>query len=74
MCNYVINFSCKSKICKIYVKEETRKIIKDAIKELKGNYNNLHIKNIAVLLLDLSNLFFIDILKGINEELVKKWL
>lgn len=54
-----------------YVKEETRKIIKDAIKELKGNDNNSYIKNIAVLLPDLSNLFFIDVLKGINEEAIK---
>lgn len=54
-----------------YVKEETRKIIKDAIKELKGNDNNSQIKNIAVLLPDLSNLFFIDVLKGINEEAIK---
>lgn len=54
-----------------YVKEETRKIIKDAIKELKGNDNNSHIKNIAILLPDLSNLFFIDVLKGINEEAIK---
>ena len=52
-----------------YVKEETRQLIKKAIAEIKGedkSYSQL--KNIAVVLPDLSNMFFKDVLKGINEE------
>ena len=52
-----------------YVKEETRQLIKKAIAEIKGedkSYSQL--KNIAVVLPDLSNMFFTDVLKGINEE------
>lgn len=52
-----------------YVKEETRELIKKAIAEIKGedkSYSQL--KNIAVVLPDLSNMFFTDVLKGINEE------
>ena len=52
-----------------YVKEETRQLIKKAIAEIKGedkSYSQL--KNIAVVLPDLSNIFFTDVLKGINEE------
>lgn len=55
-----------------YVKEETRQLIKKAIAEIKGEDKKyLQFKNIAVILPDLSNMFFTDVLKGINEEASK---
>lgn len=54
-----------------YVKSETKELIKKAIKELKNEDGNLYTKNIALILPDLSDWFFTDILKGINEEAIK---
>lgn len=53
-----------------YVKSDTKELIKKAIKELKFDNNGCS-KNIALILPDLSDLFFVDILKGINEEAIQ---
>lgn len=55
-----------------YVKSETKELIKQAIKDLKCEDNNTSAKSIALILPDLSDLFFVDILKGINEEVMQK--